>query len=240
MKKTLITSTLIAALAAPAVMAQDTTEQTSDYTIGLGSGASYNTGANGNYYGWTMALTGSYLDATAATTDAPALGALSSVLLDSVTINNRTSGSQTYHEVYLAIYEYAESGTTGTFIGVSDNTATNNQVNGSNTFTFTDVTLAPDKQYQYLFVTSNDTTTLETYNGYTSVASNFGLELGQFSTQTPLPGGDDLYTNGQLTGTQSGEYMANVSIGVSVTPEPTTATLSLLALAGLCARRRRK
>ena len=238
MKKTLITSTLIAALAAPAVMAQDTTEQTSDYTIGLGSGASY--GANGNYYGWTMALTGSYLDATAATTDAPALGDLSSVLLNSVTINNRTSGTQTYHEVYLAVYEYAGSGTAGSFIGVSNNTATNDQVNGSNTFTFTDVTLAPDKQYQYLFVTSNDETTLATYNGYTSVASNFGLTLGQFSTQPPLPGGVDLYTNGQLTGIQSGEYMAKVSIGVSATPEPTTATLSLLALAGLCARRRRK
>ena len=30
------------------------------------------------------------------------------------------------------------------------------------------------------------------------------------------------------------------SISYQVTPEPTTATLSLLALAGLCARRRRK
>ena len=29
-------------------------------------------------------------------------------------------------------------------------------------------------------------------------------------------------------------------ISYEVTPEPTTATLSLLALAGLCARRRRK
>lgn len=32
----------------------------------------------------------------------------------------------------------------------------------------------------------------------------------------------------------------NITLAVSPTPEPTTATLSLLALAGLCARRRRK
>lgn len=46
------------------------------------------------------------------------------------------------------------------------------------------------------------------------------------------------FTNAQLyEGVLSSEQIADLS---GVTPEPTTATLSLLALAGLCARRRRK
>ena len=48
---------------------------------------------------------------------------------------------------------------------------------------------------------------------------------------------DFSFTNVQLyEGVLSSEQIASLS----VTPEPTTATLSLLALAGLCARRRRK
>ncbi len=230
MKRTLITSALIAALAAPAVMAQDTAEQTSDYTIGLKSG--YASG-DGNYNGWTMALTDSFLDATETN-----LGTLSSVVLDSVTINNRTSGDQTSGSVYLAVYLYSEDYTTGTFVGVSDNVATNGNVNGSNTFTFTDVTLVPNEQYQYLFVTSNDTTTLATFEGYKSVAHQFGLNVANITGGT-LPTGDGTYKGNGLD-TWESSYMPNVSVAVSVTPEPTTATLSLLALAGLCARRRRK
>ena len=47
-----------------------------------------------------------------------------------------------------------------------------------------------------------------------------------------------------FTGMTAGTYNlvfanGNVSIASAAIPEPTTATLSLLALAGLCARRRR-
>ena len=51
---------------------------------------------------------------------------------------------------------------------------------------------------------------------------------------------------GELTGDtvgmsfEDGHKAMVSSVAYSVTPEPTTATLSLLALAGLCARRRRK
>lgn len=63
--------------------------------------------------------------------------------------------------------------------------------------------------------------------------------------------GNNTYTIFKIEGTLTGETFgvdittnnakpAITSIAYSVTPEPTTATLSLLALAGLCARRRRK
>ena len=38
----------------------------------------------------------------------------------------------------------------------------------------------------------------------------------------------------------SGDVGSLVLVSMDVVPEPTTSTLSLLALAGLCARRRRK
>ena len=186
-----------------------------------------------------MKLTDSFLDATASATDETDLGALSSVVLNSVTINNRTDagGSQTFGSVYLAVYLYSADKTTGTFVGISNNVATNGNLNGSNTFTFSDVTLDPNEQYQYLFVTSNDTTTLSTFDGYKSVAHQFGLNVANINAT--LPSGDGTYKGSGLNDWE-GSYMPNVSVGVSVTPEPTTATLSLLALAGLCARRRRK
>ncbi len=54
-----------------------------------------------------------------------------------------------------------------------------------------------------------------------------------------LPKGDGVYMVNGLN-SWAGFYMPNVEVSLSATPEPTTATLSLLALAGLCARRRRK
>ena len=43
-----------------------------------------------------------------------------------------------------------------------------------------------------------------------------------------------------FTGYYKGSHALNLVVGGKPTPEPTTGTLSLLALAGLCARRRRK
>ena len=43
-----------------------------------------------------------------------------------------------------------------------------------------------------------------------------------------------------FTGYYHGSHALNLVVGGKPTPEPTTGTLSLLALAGLCARRRRK
>lgn len=61
-----------------------------------------------------------------------------------------------------------------------------------------------------------------------------GLE---FVTVTD-PGDGNAYASYALN--QSAQYAPNVTIVTKLVPEPTTATLSLLALAGLAARRRRK
>ena len=47
-------------------------------------------------------------------------------------------------------------------------------------------------------------------------------------------------TNGTVDATDTWVPIAKVTLSTPAVPEPTTATLSLLALAGLCARRRRK
>lgn len=223
---------LLAALAsAPAVLAEDTYTISMDTTIG--------TQNYGNYYGWTMTLTERYLDTTL--NDQQAELATTSVLLNSVSLQKRTSGDASGNTAYLAIYEYDSDGTVGTFVGVSTNTVTDNTVSQTpayNTFEFSGVTLDATKQYQYLFVTTNSTDTLSTFTGYQGNATKLGFSIT--AVGSTLDTGDGIYTTSALNGWQNGNYMPNVSISVTATPEPTTATLSLLALAGLCARRRRK
>ena len=53
---------------------------------------------------------------------------------------------------------------------------------------------------------------------------------------------DYTFQEGEIgfTGYENGSHALNLVVGGGSVPEPTTGTLSLLALAGLCARRRRK
>lgn len=62
-----------------------------------------------------------------------------------------------------------------------------------------------------------------------------GISAGSFTINLPFGSADNIQT---WTGTVSADDLANPTPAPSV-PEPTTATLSLLALAGLAARRRR-
>ena len=83
---------------------------------------------------------------------------------------------------------------------------------------------------------SNTTLTL---NG---VGYNETVELGGVSFTYVGPQ-EDTYTfkAGEIgfTGYYDGSHALNLVVGGKPTPEPTTGTLSLLALAGLCARRRK-
>ena len=216
---------LLAALASAPAMADDT------YTIGIATNTT--SGSYGNYYGWTMTLTESYLDTTL--NDQEAELATTSVLLNSVSLQKRVDGDLSNNTAYLAIYEYVGNGNVGTLVGVSTNTVTEDTVSQTpayNTFEFSGVTLDATKQYQYLYVSTNNTDALSTFSGYQANAVKFGCQL-----TNDLEEG--LYKDNGLNSTE-GNYMPNVSFSVTATPEPTTATLSLLALAGLCARRRRK
>ena len=67
--------------------------------------------------------------------------------------------------------------------------------------------------------------------------------LGGVSFTYVGPKADDyVFQTGEIgfTGYEEGSHALNLVVGGGSVPEPTTGTLSLLALAGLCARRRRK
>ena len=69
------------------------------------------------------------------------------------------------------------------------------------------------------------------------------VEMGgtQFTYVGPQSS-DYTFKEGEIgfTGYEEGSYALNLVVGGGSVPEPTTGSLSLLALAGLCARRRRK
>ena len=227
MKKSLITTALLAAMTMLSpVMADD------EFTVTTGDGYAQN---RGNYYGFTVSMMDTFLDATS--TSGSALASFDEVVLNSLSLQQRTQGTPSGHTVYLAVYEYSADATTGTFVGVSSNSVTDNATDGWSTFNFTDVTIDPNKQYQYVFVTTNDAGSLTSFADYQNNSSQFGFEMSNIAKR--IPTGDGVYTGNDLNSWE-GFYMPNVEVSLSATPEPTTATLSLLALAGLCARRRRK
>ena len=98
-------------------------------------------------------------------------------------------------------------------------------VNLTNTYdslTFT-MTQATDGGYDFTLSLDGTTTTYHTTADFAGNQDNLTLCIG-----------------GRLDSANNNCDMTIKGMTISVTPEPTTATLSLLALAGLCARRRRK
>ena len=214
--------TLIALLALAGVAAADTyTSSTPDKTN------------QGSYYGFTLAPA----NATYLTTDIPAdfTGLLN---LDSITIQTRSDGS--YNAARVAVYEYTGDSTTGTYLGVSS--AADFAVNTGVEFTFDSVTIDPTKRYQFLFVNTT-ATDLATFDQYKAASMNWGVAVTNSFSTNILQGWGTYKGNG--INSWEGQYVPVVSLTMSTPgatdsiPEPTTATLSLLALAGLCARRRR-
>ena len=191
---------------------------------------------NGNYYGCTFELRDAFVATTPTLSTEPTIHV--HLTLDSITFYSRTSGNQPNTTAYLALYEYTADNTTGTFVALSSNTVTANTTNSSFTFNFEDVIIDTTKQYQMLFV--NDSSTAEnvaSFNGYKSHAVSVGINVLLQGSQ--LPGGDGTY-KGNGINSWEGNYIPKVTVKTSNIPEPTTATLSLLALAGLAARRRRR
>ncbi len=104
----------------------------------------------------------------------------------------------------------------------------------------------------YQYITMNDGTVLRTVLGYETDLENkpnlgeyHSVNFGTF-TQTSLGSvsitSDAVQSAACYYGVATGEEVATLTkqAATGVVPEPTTATLSLLALAGLAARRRRK
>ena len=188
--------------------------------------------AQGNYYGFTL----SFDNATYLTTDVPANTQLT---LESITLQSR-SGSATAAAMKVAVYKYEGDHTTGTFLGLSETTLENVADDTTYTLSFNGITVNSSDRYQFLYVNANTTEDLTTFDGYKAAAMSWGTAVtNSFSTQ--IPGGWGTY-KGSGINSWEGNYVpvTTVTLSTPAVPEPTTATLSLLALAGLAARRRRK
>ncbi len=219
MKKTLIAIMALAGLAAAETYTASTPAKSGD-------------GAQGNYYGFTLAFD----NATYLTTDVPFNTELN---LDSITLQTRSSNS-TAAAMKVAVYKYEGDNKTGTFLGTSVTTLENVANNTTYTLTFEDITVNSSDRYQFLFVQANTTEDLSTFDGYKAAAMGWGVSVTN-SFSANIPQGWGTY-KGNGINSWEGQYIpvTTVTLSTPAVPEPTTATLSLLALAGLAARRRRK
>lgn len=213
------------------------------YTTSLTTGDADN--ANG-CYGFTVALDDTFMN----TVDEASLSAElpDTVSLDSVSVWNRSDSHTSIYtgDVKLAVYAYSSDGTTGKFVGLSDNTVSIASVNQELEFTFKNLSISSTDQYQMLFVSSSATAdSVDTFSEYKENAVDISLSLREQGT---LPKGDGTYSNKTLNGwvTSSDwvkQYMPKLSIVTSSSiPEPSAFGMlaGLGALALVASRRRRR
>ena len=226
-----------------------------NYSLTLSTGAV--TSGGNDYYGFTVALGTSY-GAITTTMGEQLITSMNEDMtqyaLNTITLTTRNGGNGGNDAIKIAIYEYSTDGTVGDFVGLSASSVKFPGINKEAEFSFEGVTLAADKRYQFLFVAA-DTTVLTltdvTVEGstllsnYQAVAKNWDLSMTNSNNGQTLTAGWGTYKN-DAAGNHEGQYLPYVQFATTVTskyeyvPEPATATLSLLALAGLAARRRRR
>lgn len=202
-------------------------------TTGTGQGI-------GSYYGWCAKLTDSFMQ-----TDPSGLSGL--LTLNSITLHaGGGSGGSLDSGSKLAVFSYVGDAMVGEFVGLSSNSVTRSA--GSDmVYRFSNVSLDVDKRYQFLFVAAD--TSVDHFNNLSDGATTFtayqsvsGSVRHNVQNHASLPSGDGTYKTNSLNNWET-FYVSEAVYGLSsseVVPEPATATLSLLALAGLAARRRRK
>ncbi len=182
------------------------------------------------------------------------LSAYENFKLTSVSLTSNTAAAST---VKLAVYKVSDSSPESTnwnqnpgiqnfegYVGVSG-TATVSE--GVVTFTFTDgLTLDPTAWYAFFYVDEDAAeSSFSTISGAVSSGVGVGLNTTYYNDAS-ISWGDMVHNNV----TNANKWNSNKAVVATYTfeatssaaaiPEPTTATLSLLALAGLAARRRRK
>ena len=150
--------------------------------------------------------------------------------------NNKYGTGITSKDGYLYITD-----TEGTILGISGATSVSANTDsgaagGSVTFTLDCGNITAGKEYQAWFMGSDSSYSTSNTGVQTISFSDTTVELRSSSALVGTSGDLKLLTNTDAA--TSSHTFANMSI--KAIPEPTTATLSLLALAGLAARRRRR
>ncbi len=219
------------------------------YTTASGtSGGSY------NFAGWTMTWGTSALTTTLTDTNTTATLA-SKVALDSIFIEAAEKKPSTdFNNVKLAIYEASVSETGAVtltdFVGLSTTTTGTWTSGATTTFDFSGTVLETGTTYTFAFVKSTyeaDGATMNVTSDYLSTVSNYAGVATRYRASVASIPNSDLYvyasSGRSVNVTNATTIYAGSIYGQYTThsiPEPATATLSLLALAGLAARRRRK
>ncbi len=227
MKKTLIT---LAALAVASVA----TAADNSFSVSTDT-ETYTSMGNGIYRGWVGSLTDGYLSTDTTLADTVILSKISVAASN----DDWTTATTSFK---LAIFAY--DGDVSDSVSSSEVKALSTSIGqwtkgGTLTFSFDSVELSKSTDYRFFFVSSDST--VESCSPWEDKGA--AVRLRVVNVGTTLTGSDCLLDSGSA-GAFSGnyDYAPNVSYTVSnkAVPEPATATLSLLALAGLAARRRRK
>lgn len=203
---------------------------------------------NFNICGWTQSLTNSYM--TQSDLDTTVL-----YTLNTISIKERNNNSAS---MKIAVFENTSSDslTLGNLLGVSAACSATTTAGTFTTFDFSSasITLDLSKNYAFIYVTADSNIT-----SADDITIGGGINAPLAQRGVKVVKGADLDLS-ELTGSAGyinnfGNYVKNyttwlpdvkfeltqTSTPVSpAVPEPATATLSLLALAGLAARRRRK
>lgn len=161
------------------------------------------------------------------------------VTLDSIVLKGRSSTHQFAPSVgtlvKIAVYT-DNNGTIGSFVGISSSTAYAYGSDKYMTYSFSGVELNSSSTYWYMFVNDSATEATLAADGL----NVHSLRMGATAV-TAADGSALTVTSPTADATLSTDnYFPSMTIKTSPIPEPATATLSLLALAGLAARRRRK
>lgn len=174
-----------------------------------------------------------------------------SVTLNSIAFNTRKTANG---EAKNGAFSIVITDTSANILGWSTNSSSPTDTNTEDfTWTFNNIVLDTQSTY-YAIAYNPDTTnltkgsTLTTYTKYMEFGTTGVIDHGtdglSFDDATAGKTGLAFLNSSRIaidTGsTNSKRYAPNVTIVTQMVPEPTTATLSLMALAGLAARRRRK
>ncbi|MBT9448576.1 PEP-CTERM sorting domain-containing protein [Akkermansia glycaniphila] len=238
MKKTWITLAALSLFSVASAATDPYTEYLTTNPTLKQDGISNKATGNGNYYGFTFSFQNTPNAVT--TSNGTTVTTLPSTLkLDSLSLYTRSSGSSSYTSAFkIALCVFASDGSAGQLISISSNAQVSTGASAEMKFNFASgVTLNTSDRIQVLFVNENTTAANWDWN---TARLNQPVGISLLLSENNLPSGCGTYKNNTLNSWE-GLYIPSMTVRThtGAIPEPATAALSLLGLAGLMMRRRR-